>query len=272
MLGLDLRVTYTAQNVVLGKHDLTSKLFQLPFGFCGAVAGTMPHCEMLISFLWEYMEKLASVSSHLQLDHIVFAARNASEKIVLSLFDRALVNKLGMTRNEWIDRQSDSALKSDGRTLLSTINPDASCLIAGFIRSSPVLIRLVGKNSPEEIVGHSAIGIGAKFALEKLSIRTQGPYCSIQRTALAFSEGLRYARRMSDGYVGPPANCLVLEPGAARQFNPQSEILRKWSKTIKRSKTDILDSNEYWKEFRTILVDIPKYSRRPTSQTQEEAQ
>jgi hypothetical protein len=265
MLGLDMRVTYTTQNVVLGKHDLTSKLFDLPFGFSGVVAGTMPHCETLISFLCEYLKNPAISLDDLQLDHIVFAARHAGEQIVLSLFDRALVNKLGMTRNEWIDRQSDSNLKSDGRALLAKVNPDVSCLIAGFIRSGPVLIRVVGKNLPEEIVSHSAIGIGAKFALEKLSARAQGPYCSIQRTALAFSEGLRYAKRKSDGYVGPPANCLVIEPGSFRQFAPQSELLRKWSRDIKISKTEVLDSEEYWKEFCQILTVVPRFSRQATS-------
>lgn len=265
MLGVDLRVTYTAKDVVLGKHDLTSKLFQLPYGFCAAVAGTMPFCETLISLLWAHMEELAPVSQNLQLEHIKNAATNAGDQILFSLFDKELVNELGMTRNEWIDRQSDPKLQADGRTLLAKINHDASCLIAGFIRSSPVLIRMIGKNVPEEIVSHSAIGIGAIFALQKMAVRTQGPYCSIQRTALAVSEGLRYARTKGRGYVGPPANCFVLEPGIARQFDPQSAVLRGWSRTIKRSATEVLDSEVCRTEFRQILTEVSKPATQSTS-------
>lgn len=273
MLGVDLRTTYKARDIVLGKHDLTSKIFGLPLGFQAVVAGTIPLCERLISFLWDGMERVGrEVSGPLQLDHIVFAARNATEQIVLSLFDNALVNQLGMTRNEWIDRQSDSTLKIEGRALLEKINPDASCLIAGFLRGSPVLIRIVGKNPPDEVVSHTAIGIGAIYALEKLAARTQGPYCSIQRTALAMSEGLRYARRKCDGFVGPPANCLILEPELIRQFNPQSKLLIEWGRTVRNSRTNSLDSEEFWKQFSQILAEAPRFSRQSGAQTLEQAQ
>lgn len=270
MLGVDTRITYMAKERILGKHDLTSKSFQLPFGFCGIVAGTVPDCETLISYLWEYMEKLNSIVDQLQLDHIVFAARNASEQVLLSLFDRELVNKLGMTRNEWIDRQEMASLKEDGRNVLKLVKPDMACLIAGFLRGSPVLIRLVGKNKPEEIPSHTAIGIGAKFALQKLALRTQGPYCSIQRTALGFSEALRHARRQSKGLVGPPAYCLVLQPGFARQFDPKSDVLRKWSRDIKPQNTEALDSDEHWKEFCPLLSEVPRPPMRSGAQTLEQ--
>jgi hypothetical protein len=272
MLGLDMRVTHTMNGIALLKHDLTSKLFDLPYGFIGVVAGYMPHCETLISYVWDYMEKLAAVRGDLQLDHIVFAARNASEQLLLSLFDRELVNKFGITRNEWIDRQSDAVLKMEGRVLLSKIRPDASCLVGGFLQSRPVLIRLVGKNAPDEIVGHCAIGIGAKFALQKLATRMQGPYCSIQRTALAFSEALRFAKRKSDGFVGPPAHCLVLEPALLSHFDSQSPVLREWSRTIKASMTDNLDDDECWEKFRHLLEPVPKLVRQSGVQTLGQAQ
>lgn len=272
MLGMDIRISYTRNGTVVGKHDLTSKWFQLPFGFSGAIAGTVPDCERFISYLWEYMTQACSDPSTLQLDHIVIAARNANEKIVLSMFDAALVNKLGMTRNEWIDRQSDQVLKMEGRQLLHRINPDSSCLIAGFAQGHPVLLRIVGKNPPEEIPSHSAIGIGAAFAMEKLSARTQSPYCSIQRSGLAFTEALCNARRKSGGFVGPPAHCVVLQPGIARQFDTESEVLRKWGKTVKNKDTHMLDGDEYWEEFRKILIDIPRPSKQSDSQTLEQAQ
>lgn len=272
MLGLDLRITYTMNGMVLGKHDLTSKFFELPYGFSGLVAGTIPRCEFLISWLWESMSKLAPVSENLQVDHIVGAARNATNQLMLSLFDRELVNKFGMTRNEWIDRHSDAVLKLEGRELLRKINPDVSCLVAGFIRSTPVLLRLAGKNPPEEIVSHTAIGIGAKFAMEKLAIRMQGPYCSIQRTALAFSEALRFAKKKCDGYVGPPAHCFVVEPELRTQFDSQSPILREWSKAIKPKNTDKLDGDEYWDKFRPLLLPVERVSRQSGAQTLGQAQ
>lgn len=272
MLGVDTRITYTSKAVVLGKHDLTSKMFQLPFGFAGAVAGTVPLCEMLISWLWEGMEKLSAISGELQLDHIVFAARNASEQILLSLFDRALVNELGMTRNEWIDRQSDLSLKEDGRAVLKRIKPDVACLVAGFLRGNPVLIRLVGKQPPEEIPSHTAIGIGARFALQKLALRQQGPYCSIQRTGLGFSEALRHAKRKSGGYVGPPAYCVVIQPNLARQFDPKSSVLRRWSKEIKPKNSEALDDDKYWNEFSPLLEEIPRKPRQSDAQTLEQGQ
>jgi hypothetical protein len=269
MLGVDLRITYTSQGgTIHGKHDLSSKVFSLPYGFSAVVAGTMPRCQTLISFLYDYMENLAPVSENLQLDHISFCAKRASEQVTLSIFERALVNNLGMTRLEWVERQSNIPLREDGRNLLAKINPDANCLIAGFIRSRPVLIRVMGKQVPEEITSHSAIGIGAKYALQKLAKRRQGPYCSMQRTALALSEGLRYARKMSGGFVGPPAHCLILRPEmAAVQFNPQADLLRRWSRATKAKDTDSLDSEEYRGEFSKILVEVPQLTKQSASRT-----
>ena len=268
MIVHDVRVSYMANGAMLGKHDLTSKLYQLPFGFAAAIAGTIPDCGKFISYLGEFMSQLPS-GGDLQLDHIVFAARNASEQLVLSMFDSALVNNLGMTRNEWINRQSDQVLKAEGRMLLQRVKPDASCLIAGFCQNRPLMLKVVSKNPPEEIPSHSAIGVGAIFALQKLSRRTQGPYCSIQRTALAFSEGVRFARQKGSGYVGPPAHCVILEPGLARQFDSKSDILRKWSKTIKPKDTHLLDADEYWQEFSKTLIEVPRTNRQAGSQTPE---
>lgn len=234
----------------------------------------MPHCERLISFLNDNMGKLSSLDpADLRLDHIVNCLRNASEEVLLFFFDRELVNKLGMRRNEWIDRQSDVALKMEGQGLLQGINLDVSCLIAGFLSGQPMLLRSVGKNVVEEIVSHAAVGIGAQFALQKLASRTQGPYCSIQRTALGFSEALRYAKRMSRGLVGHPAFCAVLEPGGlVSQFDSQSGVLRNWSKVIKASRTDLLDSDKYWEEFRPLLEPVSKQSRLAGAQTLGQAQ
>ena len=156
--------------------------------------------------------------------------------------------------------------------LLSKIQPTASCLIAGFVQSSPVLIRVVGKNIPDEIVSHSAIGIGAKFAMEKLAVRTQGPYCSIQRTALAFSEALRFAKRKSDGFVGPPAHCLVLEPELSMMFDSKTELLRGWSKEVKPRITEELDKDKYWERFRSLLQPVPRLLKQSGVQTLEQAQ
>jgi hypothetical protein len=267
VLGLDRRVTYMAGATIVGKHDLTSKLFQLPFGFAGAVAGTVPDCERFISFLWEYMEQLKDVAPPIQLDHIHHVVQHAQFQVILSQFENALVTKLGLTRQEWLDRRSDTGLRLEGRELLKKIKPDFSCLIAGFLERCPVLMRVVRNNPAEEIVSHSAIGIGARFAMEKLASRTQGPYCTIQRTALALSEALRYAKRKSRPYVGPPAYCVVLEPGEGRQFDPQSTILREWSKTIKAKNTEVLDGDEYWNQFSPILVPIPRKTKQPVSQT-----
>jgi hypothetical protein len=266
---LDRRATYTAGNIVQGKHDLVSKLFQLPYGFCAAVAGTLPICERFISYLWEYMEQLEQVSGPIQLDHIVGATKRAQWQIILTHFDQELVNKLGLTRNEWLDRHANATLRLEGRALLKNIKPAFACLIAGFLPRSSVLMRVVQNNVPEEIVSHSAIGSGALFAMQKLADRTQGPYCTIQRTGLGVSEALRYAKRKNSPYVGPPSHCVVLEPNEARQFDSNAELLRRWRKTIRDKKSDELDSEKYWKEFAPLLTPIPRTPQRPISPTAE---
>jgi hypothetical protein len=271
VLGLDMRMTYEAQDKVVAKHDLTSKLFQLPFGFAGAVAGTFSGCERFISFLWEYMEQVSAAlaGGPLEVDHIDYAAKRAQWQVILSLFENKLVTELGLTRKEWLDRSADRILKLEGRALLKKIEPDVSCLIAGFLPKCPVLIRIAGKHPPEEIVSHSTIGFGSKFAIKKLAARQQGPYCSIQRTALAVSEALRYARTKTK-YVGPPAHCVVLEPGLARQFDPNAKLLRRWSKIIKNKDSEKLDSDEYWNEFSPLLSPISRIFKLSVSQTAEQ--
>jgi hypothetical protein len=262
-----------AGSTVLGKHDLVSKLFNLPFDFQGVVAGTTPICERFISFLCEYMtQQLVAIPGALQLDHITYVSKNAQWQVILSLFEHKLVTELGLTRNEWLDRHSNSTLRLEGRILLKKVQPDFSCLIAGFLESGPVLLRIVRNNPLEEIPTHSAIGYGASFALKKLAARTQGPYCSIQRTALAISEALRYSRRKSRPYVGPPAYCVVLEPNQVRQFDPNAELLRRWSKNIKNKNTETLDSEDYWKEFLPLLSTIPRTPKLPASQMEGQGQ
>ncbi len=51
-------MTYIAGTAVVGKHDQTSKLFSLPFGFLGIVAGTFYQCERFISYFYDRMAEI----------------------------------------------------------------------------------------------------------------------------------------------------------------------------------------------------------------------
>src|SRR5208282_5240580 len=235
-IGMDVRMTQVAGNKIHAKHDLTSKLFDLPLGFWGIVAGTFPQCERFISFTADYLgiALLAvenKVIEQIELDHITKSVTNANHKMRLEMFENELVSQFGMTRNEWLDRcPKDPLLKKEGRALAGQVEPDVYAIIAGFIRSSPVLLRICGKNLVEEIVSHTAIGIpsASTSVYKRMAFRTQSPYCSIQRTALAMSESLRAARKSSRKYVGPSANVLVIQPDRLLQFAPESPLLKQW--------------------------------------------
>jgi hypothetical protein len=254
VLGFDRRMTYVSGPTVTGKHDLTSKLFVLPLSFLGVVAGSFSQCERFISFLTDYMHKLKDINP-VELEHIYKAVTDANHQIRLTMFEDELVSQLGMTRVEWLDRfPKNSKLRRFGHALANKVDPDVYCVVAGFVHSGPVLIRICGKKMAEEMASHTAIGSGAALALNRLAFRTQGPYCSIQRTALSVSEALRHSRR--NKYVGPPAHSLVLTPSSVLQFNPNAKLLRDWSKNVKKSETDKLDLDVHWKEFEALLTPV----------------
>jgi hypothetical protein len=254
-LALDTRMTYVAGDAVCGTHDLTSKLFSLPLGCLGIVAGTFSQCERFVSYLWDRMTTTTQKVKEVELDHVVHAATYANHQVRLSLFENALVSNMGLTRHEWLDRiSSDPRLRRAGRWMAKRIEPDVQSIVAGFIQSRPVLLRVSGKEPVEEEPSHTVIGSGGGFALQKLAFRTQGPYASVQRTALAMSEALRFARR-KDGYVGPPAYGILLWPGGiAKQYDTTEALLRNWSRSIKKADTPSLDSQERWNEFEVLLT------------------
>jgi hypothetical protein len=251
-------MTYLAGNVVAGKHDQTSKLFSLPLGFLGIVAGTFSQCERFISYLWDCMDNIAQRVPEVQLDHAVNALTHANHQVRLRLFENALVSNMGLTRMEWLDRKSsDPKLRRTGRWLAREIVPDVACIVAGFLQARPALLRVCGKDPVEEEPSHTVIGSSGGFALQKLAFRGQGPYCSVQGTALAISEALRFARR-KDKFVGPPAFGVLLWPEKiGKQFDTTATLLRTWSKGTKKAETPNLDLPERWKEFETILTPFP---------------
>lgn len=255
-LGLDTRMTYIAGTAVVGKHDQTSKLFSLPFGFLGIVAGTFYQCERFISYFYDRMAETAKAVPEVQLDHAVNAMTYANHQVRLRLFENELVSKMGLTRMEWLDRKSNPKLRRAGRWLARQIVPDVYSIVAGFLRDRPVLLRVCGKDPVEEEQSHTVIGSGGDFALKKLAFRGQGPYCSIQRTALSISEALRFARR-KNRFVGPPAFGVLVLPGKiGKQFDSTATLLRNWSKSTKKAETPNLDSPEHWKEFEQILIPL----------------
>jgi hypothetical protein len=71
------------------------------------------------------------------------------------------------------------------------------------------------------------------------------------------------------GFSARTFSCAAFR-GIAKQFNPQSNLLRKWSRDIKNSKTDTLDTDEHWYEFKDILLPVPNTIKQSTSQMSEQ--
>jgi 20S proteasome alpha/beta subunit len=176
LLAADTRASYGQ----ISQHDETGKLFELPFNFCGVIAGTIAWCSELISELHHRMGKL--VESEMGAEKIREAIQESYGRIFLLLAEEKLFNGFKINMDQYLhDEHLVQDIRRSAEDALKNLEVDVDLIVGGFIGNGPFLFVVSGGTSvairAEISPGNAVIGSGSIAALNWLNYRKQNVHC-----------------------------------------------------------------------------------------------
>jgi hypothetical protein len=233
------------------------------------VAGTVPVCKSVVSSLVNEMDKLLGepVIFH---DHIRRAVQEAQIYDILFRLDYELVNRLGMSRAEWLALDKISLQYRRAQRAIRKYQLPIQLTVGGFVTGGSIVMLEAQYNEAPEMVEFSAIGTGGDHAAESLGKRNQGATTSFQRTLIHVAEAMEAAR--ADKKVGAPSDYVVITQRTYRRFPARdSYLMQLLGKYADRDTDELDDSNECGDKLRNALFfpnttreELAKGMRRPT--------
>jgi 20S proteasome alpha/beta subunit len=225
LLCADTRASFGEET----RNDYTGKLFNLPFNFFGAIAGSIGSCEEIISELHHRMDKIPD--SELGGDIIHKTIRNCYSQIYTSLADETLRGECKITLDQYLhDQKLVRVLRRSASKALQKIEINVDLIVAGFIKDNPVLIAANGGTSvitrTEISPGNALIGSGAYAALNWLNYRKQNFSCGLARSLFHLTEAKQFAEVESS--VGPLRQIALLWPGGRKGLEGGYELIQGW--------------------------------------------
>jgi hypothetical protein len=214
------------------------------------IAGTVSVCQSVMSHLVAEVDKLVGLPI-IRHDHIRNAVKEAQIKEILDRLDHELVNRLAMSRSEWMALDKVTLQFRRAQRLIKLFQLPMQLIVGGFVSSSIVLLE-ANFNAFPEMVECSAIGSGGDIAAESLAKRNQGANTSFQRTIVHVAEAMEVAR--SDNFVGEPADYVLITSRTHRRLPARDPYLMQMLLKYRDKDTDELDnSNEAGDKFRDAL-------------------
>jgi hypothetical protein len=95
-LAADMRGSYGE----VSRNDYTGKLFELPFSFCGAIAGTIGPCSDVISELHHRMEQIPP--TEMGAERLATAIHESYRQIYTPLVKEVLWNDFKITFDQYL--------------------------------------------------------------------------------------------------------------------------------------------------------------------------
>ena len=226
VIASDMRLSFEGHPI--SPNEWVGKVFDLPLGLYASIAGTYSDCESIIS---EIAARLADLEveqagKEIYVEHVIQKVMKSQLHILEILCQAKFQNILLLTPERWRKGPLDARLYRGGKALIRATDIEADLLIAGFLNSGPIILRIIGKRKPDEEINYAAIGTGLEYAYDDLSKRGQGPWCNLARTLLHLSFAMEAARQ--DKGVGNPNNFLVILPQACKVFPSTSHLFAKW--------------------------------------------
>jgi hypothetical protein len=233
------------------------------------IAGTVPVCKSVVSSLVGEMDKLL-VEPVIFHDHIRNAVQDAQIHDILFRLNYELVNRLGMSRAEWLALDKTSLQFRRAQRVIRKYQLPVQLTVGGFVTGGSIVMLEAQFNEIPEMVEWSAIGTGGDDAAEKLGKRNQGATISFQRTLVHVAEAMEAAR--ADRYVGEPSDYVVITQRTYRRFPARDPYLMQLlAKYADRDTNELDDSDECGDKLRNALFfpdttrdELAKGMRRPT--------
>ena len=172
LLTADMRGSYG--NVT--SNDQTGKLFDLPFNFCGAVAGKLSQCIDVMSELHHRMSQLTI--DKVRPEPIRNVIRDSFHEVFIPLADETLRAECGITLDQYFhDTKIVRVLRRKAQHTLKALDLDVYLIVAGFCDTQPLQFIAEGGRSisirAEITPGNAVIGSGSLAALEWLNYRNK---------------------------------------------------------------------------------------------------
>lgn len=250
LLAADMRASYGE----VTQNDQTGKLFELPYSFCGAIAGDVGWCAEVISELHFKMGKIPE--SELYAEVIHKAILDSYDRIYLLLADEALRNHFKITIDEYKhDPRLSTRLRNLAVRVLKTLEVDVDLIVAGFVKENPIQFVATGGTSvhinPEVTPGNAVIGSGAEAALNWLNYRKQNIFCGVARSLLHLTEAKQFAQ--VENTVGPLRQMVMLWPGGMKGLEGGQEMLQQWWHKFGLPLSNGLEDEKYNQVVRDIF-------------------
>jgi hypothetical protein len=222
------------------------------------IAGTVPVCKSVVSSLVSEMDKLVGepVVFH---DHIRRAVQEAQIHDILFRLNYELVNRLGMSRAEWLALDKVSLQYRRAQRVIRKYQLPMQLTVGGFVTGGSIVMLEAQCNQPPEMVEWSAIGTGGDPAAESLGKRNQGATTSFQRTLVHVAEAMEAAR--ADQYVGEPSDYVVITQRTYRRFPARDPYLMQLLAKYANKDTDELDDNDECGDKLRKAIFFPETTR-----------
>lgn len=212
IMAADRRGSYA--NPRLGSHEDIGKQFDLPFGCCANIAGTVSACNGVVSALYAHME---AIEEPVWADKVRTAVREAQMAELSEMYDMALLNNLGMRLSEWRAAwPADSRIRRAGGAVFRITPFEVELIVGGFVGGGPLLITAMGKEPTEVSQNLAVVGSGWEEALDVLNKRKQSPFTSVMSSVVHICEAMEAAKAQPT--VGEQANYVVLTPKQVRRL------------------------------------------------------
>jgi len=238
-MGADKRGTY---DPIATANDECGKLFKLPFGFCGAIAGTIGYCEPVISELGHRMDGLKE--NERSVEYIEREMKAALHHIHLGLVGTALMQECAITISQyWHDEKIVSEVRERAQETIRDTHLPVQLIVGGFHQDTSILLWSNELQVWEEVSpGNAVIGSGVIHALNWLGYRRQNIEVSAQRSFMHLVEAKEFSELQKT--VGPVAQYVMLTKQGMEPLEGQSDLLKRWWGAYGLQPSDRLDSAE----------------------------
>jgi len=225
LLAADMRASYGE----ISQNDQTGKLFDLPFNFCGAMAGTLSWCSEVSSELYHRMSKMKE--SEVVVEKVREAIVESYTRIYMLLGDEELRNELKISMNDFHrDRTLAPSICRTARNILKAVEVPVDLIVAGFVGGGPILLTAIGGTTvtirAEVTPGNAVIGSGSIAALNWLNYRKQSYSCGLAHSLLHLTEAKQFAQ--VEQTVGPLRQIALLWPGGWKGIEGGQELIQGW--------------------------------------------
>lgn len=242
LLAADMRAGYGD----ISQNDQTGKLFDLPFNFCGAIAGTIGWCGEVISELHWQMGKIPE--AELGAEKIREAILESYTRIYRMLADQELRNALKVSLEQYYhDDKLVSRVRREAREILRSIEVEVDLIVGGFVKEGPIQFVAQGGTSlkiqPEVTPGNAVIGSGAIAALNWLNYRKQNVHCGLAHSLMHLTEAKQFAE--VERTVGPLRQMALLWPGGWKGLEGGDAMLQDWWNRYGLPLSDGLEQEKY---------------------------